>query len=98
MSATIDVSEGLLFPVFETLSPRMAWMRQHRITTWRTVSEIVGETSPETGDEIAAWYAARLGREAGMIQGPVCGGTTETDAITELAVKLRLKLWNEEGA
>jgi hypothetical protein len=77
-------------------SPRLAWMRRHNVTTWQTPNYAGDVESPETGDTIQRWNASRHGHTAGMIQAPVTTGATEEEALTELAQRLGLKLWNEE--
>ena len=78
-------------------SLRLAWMKKHRIETAAMEPELVGTTSPETGDEIAPWIAW-IERIHGELPGPVnvVTGETEDEALANLARKFRLKLWNEE--
>lgn len=77
-------------------SPRLAWMKRHGLKTWPTRGWVGDTTCPETGADIRQWNAARDGHEPGMIHAPVCSADTEDEALAELALKLGLKLWNEE--
>jgi hypothetical protein len=70
-----------LFDIPETKSPRLIWLEKHQIVTLR------GKP-----DSWAAWVKGKNIR-------PNCSygyGETEDDAITSLAIKLGLRLWNEE--
>lgn len=71
-----------LFDLPESKSPRLIWMELHRVTTY--------PPSPSLG----CWAASRdtdppLDEFVGLAD-------TELDAITDLARKLNLKLWNEQ--
>ena len=71
-----------LFDIPETKSPRLLWMERHHIQTRET-----GTVSDELGD-CRRWIA----------ESPVGNGYGETEdgASTQLALKLGIKLWNEE--
>lgn len=71
-----------LFEIPESKSPRLLWIEKHMITTRKT-----GTDSDELGD-CQRWIA----------QNPmkIGYGHTEDEALTQLALKLGVKLWNEE--
>ena len=91
MSANADISSDLLFCVPEVLSPRLAWMKRHEVITYHGMS---------------GWYAAfkchaydyYFLQETCAHGGSRCGfGNTELEALTDLAVRTKTKLWNEEA-
>lgn len=102
MSAvTVDISDGLLFPVVESLSPRIAWMRRHGVITFYCAP----------GRCPAVWLAGfqrwwpELGGVDFFAQEAACNGDsrlgegdTEEDALVALARAAGLRLWNEEEA
>jgi hypothetical protein len=75
-----------LFDIPETKSPRLIWMDRHGIKV------IALRTDAKSFNH---WMAYR--HEGDFISASAYG-PTEDDAITSLAVKLGLRLWNEEGA
>ena len=81
-----------LFTVPEQLSPRLKWMIYYGVKTYE--HEHAGSESPETGDEIPRW-SAWAGNDP-MKSAHVGGGETEHDAIVALALKMKLKPWNEQ--
>jgi len=70
-----------LFDIEESKSPRLAWIEKHQIVTLR------GKP-----DSWAAWLSARSARAEQAIG----YGESEDEAIADLAIKLGLRLWNEE--
>jgi len=71
-----------LFDIPESKSPRILWMEKHGVTTY--------PPNPLLG----CWAASRdtdppLDQFVGL-------GDTELDALTEMAKKLNLRLWNEQ--
>ena len=68
-----------LFPIEETLSPRLIWMRENGILT----------------DHLGTHAEAYQAWVNGSPQGATGYGDTEDEAIVALAKKLNLKLWNE---
>jgi len=81
--ASATEPEGLLFAVEESKSPRLQWMDKHGV--WTKRSEFVDFHQPE-----AAWTATAAGLTG--------TGPTEDAAIVELAKRMGIKLWMEEGA
>ena len=84
------MSEIELFPTNELLteSPRLIWVRRHGLRTRKLPSGLW-----------VAWRAidvARGEQALGRYVSPV--GSTEEEALIELAKDAGLKLWNEEGA
>ena len=74
-----------LFSIEESKSPRLLWMERHGVTVRRY--------RPDEFDYLAgqdfAWMASN-GTETAQ-------GDTEDEAITQLALKLGIRLWNEGG-
>ncbi len=74
-----------LFPIEESKSPRLLWIEKHGIKARRY--------SPDEFDYLAGQlfvWGASGGGEWGQ-------GDTEDEALAQLAVKLGIRLWNEEG-
>lgn len=106
MSTNADISDDLLFPVPESLSPRLAWIKKHGIITYRH----------STGHAPATWFAGfqewwpnKSGFDfffeetANNGDSRVGEGDTEDDALANLltcgdARAAGIRLWNEEGA
>lgn len=72
-----------LFPVnsVKMLSPRLKWMKKHRLST-----EENGRRKPE--ERWMAWSASYLTVPRGF-------GETEEEAIRDWGVRAKQKLWNE---
>ena len=70
-----------LFDLPETKSPRLIWLEKHQIVTLR------GKP-----DSWAAWLSARSAR----VEQIIGYGESEDEAIADLAIKLGIRLWNEE--
>jgi hypothetical protein len=70
-----------LFDIEESKSPRLAWIEKHQIVTLR------GKP-----DCWAAWLSARSTR----VEQTIGYGESEDEAIADLAIKLGIRLWNEE--
>jgi len=68
-----------LFNIPETLSPRLAWMKEHGMEL------LPGYNHDDQEDIFGVFMSGKLIGE----------GLTEDDAITNAAKKLGLKLWNE---
>lgn len=81
------------------LSPRLAWLKRHRIHTVQYPVFDGSTENPETGEPLLPWIAY-LERVRGELPGPrnTATGHTQDEAITALAVKFSLPLWNEEPA
>jgi hypothetical protein len=69
-----------LFDIPESKSPRLKWQDEHGITCIRTELEL-----PEN-----AWQAMHADTQA------ITRGPTAEDALTSLALKLNIRLWNEQ--
>ena len=76
-----------LFHIDESLSPRLAWMRQHRIQT--SESDLFKLT--QHGKPWAAWISGKRTKAVAQYT----TADTEDEAIIALAKKINLKLWNE---
>ena len=74
--------EESLFDIPETKSPRLLWMEKHGI-----------QTQQNSAGDWCAWTTAILTKTSINLG----SGDTEDEAITQLALKLGIKLWNEEG-
>jgi hypothetical protein len=79
-----------LFDIPESKAPRLRWMEKHDIRRHR--ADLDDENLPWS-----AWFPENE-HESGLPMDPeACGyGVTENDAIVDLAVKHKIKLWNEE--
>lgn len=85
-----DVSEGLLFPVPESLSPRRAWMKRHGVTVY--FSADFEEQGPWF-----AWSKEDENTDGYPKSGHCSEGETADEAAANLALRKGLKLWNEEN-
>lgn len=83
------MTEQLLLDVPQQLSPRLAWMRDHGVTTRKLPDEWSNSECPETGEWISTWQATEEDSKGWY------GGDTEDEAIVALAKAKGLKLWNE---
>lgn len=91
------MSDGLLFDVPETPSPRLAWIRRHGVVTYFSPIEPAVWYAGFAGGSIrdaAAWFIAEQERNGDLLIG---FGTTEDEAITQAAIKNGIRLWNEEA-
>ena len=101
MSANFDISDGLLFLVAESLSPRLAWMKKHEIISYYH--------APGHGIE-PTWFAAYQDLRPGLSgsdffavetaengDSRIAEGETEDEALANAATIYGLRLWNEEG-
>jgi hypothetical protein len=80
------------------LSPRLAWLKKHRIHTAHYPIFDGTQESPETGELLFPWIAW-IERVRDELPGPrnTATGHTQDEAVTALAVKFSLPLWNEEA-
>lgn len=84
-----------LFPIEETLSPRIKWMRHHQIEVVDSgLDHEPGDQCEITGNRMYRFWAFQGGKQT-KTQIAHAGGDTEDDAIVALAKKLNLKLWSE---
>lgn len=83
-----------LFNIEETPSPRLVWMRLHKIRTHRSPS------IPEGEEPWVAWLPEDEHDDTGIpIDMESCGlGETEDEAIVALAKLKNIPLWNKGGA
>lgn len=86
------MSNDELFPVeaVTQLSPRLAWMKRHRIHTRESLIAF------KPGCFWQAWIERVRDELPGEINSAV--GATEHDAMADLALRFDIELWNEEGA
>lgn len=78
-----------LFDLPETLSPRLAeWLKLHNIETRHA------GFGPAVHTQWMAWQPCDSADHPH--DGNACEGETEEDALTDLAKKLGIRLWNEE--
>ena len=76
-------------------SPRLAWMREKKISLFAT-GYIEGDED-EFGSEMFPFYAFVGGDDFSNVEPRnAAGGSTEDDAVANLAVKKGWRLWNEE--
>jgi hypothetical protein len=86
-----------LFPVEQSLSPRLKWMQKHRIQVRRNekVDEELGQWEVWQ-DDYGKAADIQMSR-TGDLDGPYfVAATSEDEAITQFALSNKLKLWNEE--
>ena len=91
-----------LFDIPPSLSPRLQWMEKHHIkihyspecaeSPWLALMPFEEHRAMNIGDIMAE--ACRLYDE----QGRLGYGSSEDDALAEMARKSGIQLWNEEGA
>jgi len=95
-----DISGDLLFPVVESLSPRLAWMKKHHCITLKSNVEpnlwLAGfsEELITDPDLRAQWMFIETASNGDSTVGE---GETEDEAIAEAAIKFNIHLWNEEA-
>ena len=77
-----------LFDIPESKSPRLLWMEKHGIKTRQL-------DFPERDYDWMAWR--KRDENANGIPAISGQGDTEGDAIADLAQRLGIRLWNEEG-
>ena len=77
-------------------SPRLKWLRAHGLRLWQSPADIVGATSPETGDEIAEWNCGRFPDDTPPKEHHgFAGGDTADEACAAYATAHKIPLWNE---
>ena len=91
----------MLFEVPEQLSPRLKWMKENAVYTcyneyfeeapWLAMQAEYLQNPTE--EEIVQAFCYEHGSNGSLNVGE---GKTEQEAITDLAIKLGLKLWNEK--
>lgn len=81
----------LLFEVPESKSPRLLWVEKNSIKT-----AVMPEAEADEIGEIPGRWGAMIGVGALKEAGFIGYGNTEEDAILDLAIKLKIPLWNEE--
>ena len=90
------MNEPELFSVPEQDSPRRAWLKRYGVKTVQTKFKSGDED--EFGHECFPWYAWIYGDTYPDAHDyNRSGGATEADAIANLAIKKRWKLWMEEN-
>jgi hypothetical protein len=86
-----------LFKMEKHLSPRLAWMKNHRIRTheWKQVE---GDHNTFSHLGFGRWvaYVGKMPDLEG--EGNYCHGDTEDEAVVNLARANGWKNWNEEAA
>ncbi len=80
-----------LFEVEEVKSPRLLWIEKHGISTHHAAF-LADDDLPWS-----AWFPSNEHSSGLPLDPEACGyGITENEAIIDLAVKKKIKLWNEE--
>ncbi len=69
-------------------SPRMLWMERYAVTIW--------DHGDAIEDELGEHARFQAQGRSGLGMPHYTEGKTEDEAIAALAIKLRVKLWNEE--
>ena len=86
----LTMNRESLFDLNETLSPRLAWMRQRNVELKENVPNPEPGAESDLGHELHRWYAG-----AG---GVWIGGATQDEAIVNLCKYKGWRLWNEPAA
>jgi hypothetical protein len=73
-----------LFDVPEQLSPRLAWQKRHNIKTTQVEAGVICAWKCRLRDELPGVYNSVTAK-------------TEEEAVTDLAIKMIIPLWNEEN-
>ena len=102
MSTNVDISDGLLFPVPESLSPRLARIKKHGVVVFSLEDDscLAGfQAWHPTVTDAAQFFCDETGVNGDSRIGE---GDTEHEAIADLlncwyARERNIKLWNEEG-
>ncbi len=90
MCSLTAVSEDLLFDVPESLSPRVAWLRQHGL-----ILEHRTDLCEEEIDCGATPWVCRIAKESGCFApNEIGGGNTEEDAIWDFCMNSGIKHYN----
>ena len=88
-----------LFPL-ETVaspSPRLAWMRRHRIRTFYR-ADMEPEFSWAAWSERSGEYTNEDDASYMLNEGHVMFGETEDEALNNFCIENKIKYWNEEDA
>lgn len=85
-----------LFEIPESLSPRAAWIKKHKIE-FLHCPEHDGRNEDEFGHELYPWNCWSPSFDEPPYPRFVGQGMTQDDAIAEWAKFHRVRLWNEEG-
>ena len=80
-----------LFPIEETLSPRLKWMRENDIDAQECEIDSYFFDRLVTRPQWVAWSKKKAAKAVARYE----FGDTEDDAIVALAKKMNVKLWNE---
>ena len=86
-----------LFPIASVKqdSPRLAWMKRHRVKT-KHFPDVQPGDEDEWGNNVWPWIAFDTLCEENLDATDLCGGATEDDAIAKFARRHKLRIWNEE--
>ena len=99
--ASVLLENDALFPMVETLSPRLAWMKKNGIVTLKhvyhdtqTVTEWFAGLRDWWGDlDPEVFFMNETAHNGDSRMGV---GYSEEDAVFELCQKTYIRLWNEE--
>jgi len=81
-----------MFPEARSLSPRLAWLQNEKLCTFKTAAEWVGMEVPETGDIVPRWVCRK---ETGLQHSNhFGGGDTEDEAIFDYCAKAGTNHWS----
>ena len=87
-----------LFPIPESLSPKLAWLKKHGLVTHYFEVLQEGAESPETGEELYPWTCMdrRPNPNHSIKEGIVGVGETEEEACMDYARKNDILHWTLE--
>ena len=94
----VGMNDELPMEIPEVLSPRLQWMRDHRVKLERRAAKEHDYTNSGTPEQ---WWTAVAYIEGGGGSGysvktlTECNGLTETEALQKLATNQGWKLWNQ---
>jgi hypothetical protein len=88
------MTSDTLFPIEETLSPKLAWMKKHSVSTRRNQYGGPEPWEAYVGDYTEAVEDVGANGETSI---RMAYGDTEMDALANLAIQNGWLLWNEEG-
>lgn len=77
-------------------SPRLRWIKEYKITTYRSEGMDVSKGDEPWSAFIGTWDD--ISSECVLMEGDgrLCYGTTEDEALQKLAIAQGWKLWNEQ--
>jgi hypothetical protein len=89
------MSADELLSVGESLSPMTKWMRKHSLVVVAEDPDMVGQESPETGFELAAYYCMKDDRMVSSQHLEKIGrGASPSDACLDWCLRNGVRSWS----